>query len=93
MRPTLWEGRGADHSVTFVAPAAIDDGLRGRLGLRRRLLAVRPTRGVGKAQMVNNDVCPDIQIDPETFRIEVDGEVVLPSPADRLPLAQLYSMF
>ena len=93
MRPTLWEGRGADHSVTFVAPAAIDDDLGGRLGLRRRLLPVKPTRGVGKAQMVNNDVCPDIEIDPETFRIEVDGEVVLPSPADRLPLAQLYSMF
>jgi len=93
MRPTLWEGRGADHSVTFVAPAAIDDGLGNRLGLRRRLLPVRPTRDVGKAQMVNNDVCPDIQIDPETFRIEVDGEVVLPAPAERLPLAQLYSMF
>jgi urease subunit alpha len=93
MRPTLFEGRGADHSVTFVAPAAIDDGLGGRLGLRRRLLAVKPTRDVGKAQMVNNDVCPDIEIDPETFQIEVDGELVLPSPADRLPLAQLYSLF
>ena len=93
MRPTLWEGRGADHSVTFVAPAAIDDDLGGRLGLRRRLLPVKPTRGVGKAEMVNNDVCPHIEIDPETFRIEVDGEVVLPSPAERLPLAQLYSLF
>jgi urease subunit alpha len=93
MRPTLWEGRGADHSVTFVAPAAIDEDLGGRLGLRRRLLPVKPTRGVGKAQMVNNDVCPQIEIDPETFRIEVDGEVVLPAPADRLPLAQLYSLF
>ncbi len=93
MRPTLFEGRGADHSVTFVAPAAIDDGLGGRLGLRRRLLPVKPTRDVGKAQMVNNDVCPDIEIDPETFQIEVDGELVLPSPADRLPLAQLYSLF
>ena len=93
MRPTLFEGRGADHSVTFVAPAAIDDGLGDRLGLQRRLLPVKPTRDVGKAQMVNNDVCPDIEIDPETFRIEVDGELVLPSPADRLPLAQLYSMF
>jgi urease subunit alpha len=93
MRPTLWEGRGADHSVTFVAPAALDDDLGGRLGLRRRLLPVKPTRDVGKTQMVNNDVCPDIEIDPETFRIEVDGEEVLPSPADRLPLAQLYSMF
>ncbi|HYQ34181.1 MAG TPA: urease subunit alpha [Lapillicoccus sp.] len=93
MRPTLFEGRGADHSVTFVAPAAIDDGLGDRLGLRRRLLAVKPTRDVGKAQMVNNDVCPDIDIDPETFQIEVDGELVLPSPAERLPLAQLYSLF
>ena len=93
MRPTLFEGRGADHSVTFVAPAAIEDGLGERLGLRRRLLAVKPTRDVGKAQMVNNDVCPDIEIDPETFQIEVDGELVLPSPAERLPLAQLYSLF
>ena len=93
MRPTLWEGRGADHSVTFVAPAAIEDGLGARLGLQRRLLPVKPTRDVGKAQMVNNDVCPAIDIDPETFQIEVDGELVLPQPADRLPLAQLYSMF
>jgi urease subunit alpha len=93
MRPTLWEGRGADHSVTFVAPAAIEDGLGERLGLRRRTLAVKDTRGIGKAQMVNNDVCPDIDIDPETFQIEVDGELVRPAPADRLPLAQLYSLF
>jgi urease subunit alpha len=93
MRPTLWEGRGADHSVTFVAPVAIEDGLGARLGLQRRLLPVKPTRDVGKAQMVNNDVCPAIDIDPETFQIEVDGELVLPQPADRLPLAQLYSMF
>jgi urease subunit alpha len=79
--------------VTFVAPAAIEDGLGERLGLKRRLLPVKPTREVGKAQMVNNDVCPDIEIDPETFQIQVDGELVLPSPADRLPLAQLYSLF
>ena len=57
MRPTLFEGRGADHSVTFVAPA-IDDGLGGRLGLRRRLLAVKPTRDVGKAQMVEQRRLP-----------------------------------
>jgi urease subunit alpha len=93
MRPTLWQGRGADHSVSFVAPAAIDDGLGTRLGLKRRLLPVKATREIGKAQMVNNDVCPDIDIDPETFRIEVDGELVLPAPADRLPLTQLYSLF
>jgi urease subunit alpha len=93
MRPTLWQGRGADHSVSFVAPAAIDDGLGTRLGLQRRMLPVKSTREIGKAQMVNNDVCPDIEIDPETFRIEIDGELILPAPADRLPLTQLYSLF
>ncbi len=93
MRPTLFEGSAADHSVTFVAPAALEVGLESRLGLRRRLVGIKPTRDVGKAQMVNNDLCPDIRIDPETFRIEVDGTEVLPSPADRLPLTQLYSMF
>jgi urease subunit alpha len=93
MRPTLWQGRGADNSVSFVAPAAIDDGLGTRLGLQRRMLPVKSTREIGKAQMVNNDVCPDIEIDPETFRIEIDGELILPAPADRLPLTQLYSLF
>jgi urease subunit alpha len=93
MRPTLFEGRGGDHSVTFVAPAAVEDGLGSRLGLQRRILPVKPTRDVGKPQMVNNDVCPRIEIDPETFRIDVDGETILPSPAERLPLAQLYSLF
>ena len=93
MRPTLFEGRGADHAVTFVAPAAVEEGLGAHLGLQRRLLPVKPTREVTKADMRNNDVCPQIDIDPETFRIEVDGQEVLPSPADRLPLAQLYSLF
>ena len=43
--------------------------------------------------MVNNDYCPRIDIDPETFAITVDGELVVPAPASRLPLAQLYTMF
>ena len=64
-----------------------------RLGLRRRLAAVTPTRGIGKADMVNNDALPAIDIDPETFAISVEGELVTPSPATTLPLAQLYSMF
>ncbi len=93
MRPTLVEGDGADHAVTFVAPAALDAGLAEELGLRRRLLAVRPTRDVGKAQMVNNDALPVIVVDPETFAIDVDGERIVPSPATELPLAQLYAMF
>jgi len=93
MRPTLVDEDGADHAVTFVAQAALDDGLEARLGLRRRLLAVAPTRDVGKAQMVNNDYLPTIDVDPETFRIKVDGDLILPEPAAVLPLAQLYTMF
>jgi len=94
MRPTLVGGpSGADVAVSFVAPAALDDGLAERLGLRRRLAAVRPTRDIGKAQMVNNAALPSIEVDPETFEIRVDGELIEPAPVDRLPLAQLYSMF
>jgi urease subunit alpha len=93
MRPTLVEDDGADHSVTFVAPAALDAGLAGELGLRRRLAAVRPTRDVGKAQMVNNSALPAIVVDPETFAIDVDGEPIVPAPATELPLTQLYTMF
>lgn len=92
MRPTL-VGNGADHAVTFVSPFALDDGLASRLGLRRRLMAITPTRDIGKADMINNDALPDIGIDPETFAITIEGELVVPSPATSLPLAQLYSMF
>ena len=93
MRPSFADATGADVSVSFVAPAALDDGLAERLGLRRRLEGVRPTRDVGKAQMVNNDTLPRIEVDPETFTIRIDGDVVEPAPADVLPLAQLYSLF
>ena len=93
MRPTLVDADGSDHAVTFVAPAALEDGLADRLGLRRPLVAVTPTRSVGKADMVNNDALPDIAVDPETFAITVDGDLVVPNPATELPLAQLYSMF
>ncbi|MER7247505.1 urease subunit alpha [Kribbella sp. NPDC000426] len=93
MRPAFGDAIGADLSYTFVSPAALEDGLAERLGLRRRLLGVRPTRDVGKADMKNNSALPSIEIDPETFAIEVDGELVEPSPAEVLPLAQLYAMF
>ena len=56
-------------------------------------MAITPTRDIGKADMVNNDALPDIDIDPETFAITIEGELVTPSPASSLPLAQLYSMF
>ncbi|ADG73609.1 urease, alpha subunit [Cellulomonas flavigena DSM 20109] len=93
MRPSFADATGADVSVSFVAPAALDDGLADRLGLRRQLVGIRPTRDVGKAQMVNNDALPCIEVDPETFTIRVDGDVIEPAPAEHLPLTQLYSLF
>ena len=93
MRPALTDAIGADLSVSFVAPRALDDGLAGRLGLRRELVGVKPTRDVGKADMINNDALPKIDIEPDTFQISIDGERVEPAPATELPLAQLYSMF
>ncbi|MBO0705809.1 MAG: urease subunit alpha [Candidatus Dormibacteraeota bacterium] len=83
-------GALAETCVTFVSGAARDAGLRERLGLRRRVAAVRGCREVSKASMVRNDRTPAITVDPETYEVRVDGEVATVPPAERLPLAQLY---
>ncbi|MDR7304457.1 urease subunit alpha [Haloactinomyces albus] len=92
----MWGGSGraaASSSVHFVAQAALDAGLPDRLGLTRSLIAVRDTRAVGKAQMVNNSATPNIRVDPDSFAVLLDGELVEPQPVDELPLAQRYSLF
>lgn len=83
----------AATSVHFVAPAAVVGGLADRLAVRRRLVAVRDTRALGKADMPLNDALPHIEVDPETFTVRIDGEVVEPSPAEELPMAQRYFLF
>jgi urease subunit alpha len=83
----------AGASLAFVAEPALRAGLAEQLGLRRALVAVADSRGVGKADLPNNDATPQIAVDPETFVVTVDGEDVQPAPASRLPLAQLYSLF
>ncbi|UWX97849.1 urease subunit alpha [Arthrobacter zhaoxinii] len=80
-------------STTFVAPAALDDGLADRLGLTRTLTAIRSTREVTKASLPNNTALPDIRVNPETFMVSIDGQVVEPAPASELPLTQRYSLF
>ncbi|MGH3535034.1 MAG: urease subunit alpha, partial [Pseudonocardiaceae bacterium] len=83
----------AATSVHFVAPAAVAGGLADRLELRRRLVAVRDTRALRKADMPENDALPRIEVDPETFTVRIDGEVVEPHPAEELPMAQRYFLF
>jgi urease subunit alpha len=80
-------------SLSFVTRAALQSGLAERLALGRRLVAVCDTRDLGKDSMPNNDALPDIQVDPETFVVTVDGERVDPEPATVLPLAQRYALF
>ncbi|HEX2291054.1 MAG TPA: amidohydrolase family protein, partial [Pseudonocardiaceae bacterium] len=83
----------AATSVHFVAPAAIQDGLGDRLAVRRRLVAVRDTRALRKADMPLNAALPSIEVDPGTFTVRIDGEVVEPHPVQELPMAQRYFLF
>jgi urease subunit alpha len=83
----------AASCVTFVSQAAADRGVADRLGLQRRVLPVTGTRGIGKAQMKLNDALPAIAIDPETYEVRADGELLTCEPAAELPLAQRYFLY
>jgi urease subunit alpha len=80
-------------SVTFVSQAALDDGIARRLGVERQLLAVKNTRGISKESMIHNDATPKIEVDPETYEVRADGELLTCEPASVLPMAQRYFLF
>jgi urease subunit alpha len=88
-RPMWGAYGGSAPSVTFVAPAALDAGL----SIDRQLVPVADVSRRGKADMVNNDALPDIQVDPDTFTVRIDGEVVEPAPVSELPMTQRYFLF
>lgn len=79
--------------ATFVSQAAHDDDIAGRLGLERQVLPVRHCRGIGKKDLKFNDTIADIQVNPETFQVSVDGEPIHSEPVAELPLAQRYFLF
>jgi urease subunit alpha len=81
-------------SVTFISQAAHDDGLRDKLGVDKQLLPVSNTRGgIGKAAMIHNSATPHIEVDPETYEVRADGELLICEPATDLPMAQRYFLF
>ncbi|CCK31731.1 Urease subunit alpha 2 [Streptomyces davaonensis JCM 4913] len=87
-------GRGpAANSVNFVAPLAIEDGLPERLQLGKRFVGIDSTRGVTKADMRENDARPRVEVDPDSFAVRIDGELVEATPAVELPMAQRYFLF
>ncbi len=83
----------AATSVSFVAPAALEDGLAERLGLMRRLAPVADVRRRGKADLPENTALPRIEVEPDTFTVRIDGDVVESEPARELPMAQRYFLF
>ena len=82
----------AATSVTFVSRAGLEGGL-GDLALAKRLVAVSGTRALTKRDMVLNDLCPRIEVDPETYEVRADGALLTCDPATRLPMAQRYFLF
>jgi urease subunit alpha len=83
----------ASSCITFVSKAAADDGVARKLGLQRRVLPVSGIRKIGKKHMVLNDATPDMEVDPETYEVRADGELLICEPAAVLPMAQRYFLF
>ncbi len=83
-----------ESSLLFVSKAALEDGIGARLGLTRPLVAVENTRGgIGKKSMIHNDATPQIEVNPETYEVRADGELLVCEPAEVLPMAQRYFLF
>jgi urease subunit alpha len=86
-------GALSNSSVTFVSRAAVEAGLGAQLGLHKQTVAVANTRGLSKNDMRHNNALPHIEVDPETYEVRADGELLRCEPARELPLAQRYFLF
>jgi urease subunit alpha len=80
-------------AITFVSQAAMNTGLPAKLGLKKMVRSVSKCRRIGKKDMVHNNGTPNIEVDPETYEVRVDGKIIACEPASVLPLAQRYFLF
>lgn len=81
-------------SITFVSQAAMDEGLREKIGVDKQMVAVANTRGgIGKHSMILNNAMPQMEVDPETYEVRADGELLTCEPVDVVPMAQRYFLF
>jgi len=83
----------ASTCTTYVSQAALERGVPGSLGLRRRIEAVRGVRRIRKADMVHNGATPHMEVDPQTYEVRADGQLLVCEPARVLPMAQRYFLF
>ena len=86
-------GKGLKTSLTFVSQAAYDAGVGESLGLSKILVPVKNIRNVGKKDMIHNSATPKLEVDPETYAVRADGELLVCEPAKVLPMAQRYFLF
>ncbi|RCK28817.1 urease subunit alpha [Thalassospira lucentensis] len=86
-------GALARSSFSFVSQAGIDAGIAAEFGLSKDLLAVSNTRNIGKKDMKLNDALPKMEVDPETYQVKADGELLTCQPVDTVPMAQRYFLF
>lgn len=87
-------GRAATMcSLTFISQAALNDKVHKRYGLERPVVAVKGCRDIGKKDLPNNNATPEIKVDPDTYRVWADGELLTCEPAKELPMAQRYFLF
>jgi len=80
-------------SVVFASKAAVRAGLGRKLGIQKELVAVQHTRDISKKSMIHNGATPKIDVDPETYEVRADGELLTCAPAEVLPMAQRYFLF
>eukprot|EP00934_Nitzschia_sp_Nitz4_P000951 Nitzschia sp. Nitz4//scaffold129_size63868//28162//30888//NITZ4_006198-RA/size63868-augustus-gene-0.51-mRNA-1//1//CDS//3329534902//951//frame0 len=93
MRPMFGASSKNQHSFAFVSQAAVEDGIKDRYGLTKGVAGVQNCKELTKADMVLNDATPLMEVDPETFQVKADGEVLLCDPAEKIPLTQKYFLF
>ncbi len=87
-------GRAVTASaITFVSQAAVDSDLRAKLGVARDFVAVAGTRSVAKKNLVHNSFTPHVTVDPETYEVRVNGQIITCEPAKVLPMAQRYFLY
>ena len=82
-----------ESSISFVSQAAMDAGIHEALALEKQVLAVNGTRSVKKRDMMLNDYQPKMEVDPETYEVRADGELLLCEPAEEVSMAQRYFLF
>ncbi len=80
-------------SMTFISVAAMSDGLAERLGLQKQIGVVKNCRSVKKQDLIHNDYTPRIEVDPQTYEVRADGQLLICEPAAVLPMAQRYFLF